>query len=239
VADALEDDEAAGPAFDPFSHKLVLATMADYLERIAATKREIARLKGEKEAFEQSNAPEDLDEEELAAWNYPKDLERQRKEIKTEHREALADLAKKNKAASLIKATANQKKAAEAAKLALRPLLDQLDAIDAALAPYGEIKDQLASSRAAYRKLLNDFVEVLKNRCADLKDKDCQQLVLRLLAGDVRQALESALNSKRQELVRFLEGLWDKYAVTLEKLREERGELEGTLNTSMASLNYD
>ena len=68
VADALEDDEAAGPAFDPFSHKLMHATMADYLERIAATKREIARLKGEKEAFEQSNAPEDLDEEELAAW---------------------------------------------------------------------------------------------------------------------------------------------------------------------------
>jgi type I restriction enzyme S subunit len=27
VADALEDDEAAGPAFDPFAHKLVLATM--------------------------------------------------------------------------------------------------------------------------------------------------------------------------------------------------------------------
>jgi len=238
VADALEDDEATGPAYDPFSHKLVLAIMADYLERIAATKREITRLKGEKEAFEQSNAPEDLDEEELAAWNYPKDLERQRKELKAEHREALADLAKKNKAASLIKATANQKKAAETAKLNLRPLLDQLDAIDTALAPYGEIKDQLASARAAYRKLLNDFVEVLKNRCADLKDKDCQQLVLRLLAGDVRQALEAALNAIRQELVRFLEGLWDKYAVTLERLREERAELEELLNTNLDTLAY-
>ena len=40
IADAVEDDEAAGPAFDPFAHKLVRRTMADYLERIAAAKAE-------------------------------------------------------------------------------------------------------------------------------------------------------------------------------------------------------
>ena len=57
IADAVEDDEAAGPASDPFGHKLVRRTMADYLERIAAAKADIARLKGEKEAFEQSNTP--------------------------------------------------------------------------------------------------------------------------------------------------------------------------------------
>jgi type I restriction enzyme M protein len=238
VADALEDDEAAGPAFDPFSHKLVLAVMADYLERIAATKREIARLKGEKEAFEQSNLPDDLDEEEQAAWNYPKDLEGQRKDIKAEHRDALADLAKKNKAASLIRATANQKKAAAAAKLALRPVLDALAAIDDALAPYTAIKDQLAAARAEYRGLLEDFVEVLQNRCAALKDKECQTLVLRLFADDVRQALEAALAAKRQELVKFLEGLWDKYAVTLESLRMESEMLEKELNIAFENLAY-
>ena len=84
IADAVEDDEAAGPAFDPFGHKLVRRTMADYLERIAAAKADIARLKGEKEAFEQSNAPDDADEEELANWNYAKDLERQIRELKRE-----------------------------------------------------------------------------------------------------------------------------------------------------------
>jgi hypothetical protein len=35
IADAVEDDEATGPAFDPFGHKLVRHTMSDYLERIA------------------------------------------------------------------------------------------------------------------------------------------------------------------------------------------------------------
>jgi type I restriction enzyme M protein len=99
VADAVEDDNNAGPAFDPFGHKLVRRTMTDYLERIAAARTDIARLKGEKEAFEQSNAPDDLDEEELAAWNYAKDLDRQAKELKAEHREALKELKKLEAAA--------------------------------------------------------------------------------------------------------------------------------------------
>ena len=103
IADAVEDDEAAGPTFDPFAHKLVRRTMADYLERIAAAKADIARLKGEKEAFEQSNAPEDADEEELANWNYAKDLERQIRELKAEHKDALKELAKLEKAAAKLK----------------------------------------------------------------------------------------------------------------------------------------
>ncbi len=88
VADAVEDDDNAGPAFDPFGHKLVRRTMADYLERIAAAKADVARLKGEKEAFEQSNQPEDADEEELESWNYAKDLGRQIKEFKAENKDA-------------------------------------------------------------------------------------------------------------------------------------------------------
>ena len=95
IADAVEDDEVAGPAFDPFGHKLVRRTMADYLKQIAEAKADIARLKGEKEAFEQSNAPDDADEEELANWNYAKDLERQMRELKAEHRDALKELARR------------------------------------------------------------------------------------------------------------------------------------------------
>ena len=39
--------------------------MSDYLDQIANAKADVARLKGEKEAFEQSNEPDDADEEEL------------------------------------------------------------------------------------------------------------------------------------------------------------------------------
>ena len=206
------------------------------LERIAATKRESARLKGEKDAFEQSNQPDDLDEEKQAAWNFPKDLERQRKELRAEHRDALTDLAKKNKAASLGRATANQRKAAQAAKLALQPVLAALAAIDDAVAPYTAIKDQFAAARADYRGLLNDFVAVLQARCKALSEPATQALVLRLLANDVRHALDAALTAKRQELVKILESLWDKYAVTLESLRGEREVLEKELETNIQQL---
>ena len=97
IADAVDDDEAAGPTFDPFAHKLVRRVMADYLEQIATAKADVARLKGEKEAFEQSNEPDDADEEELKNWNYAKDLERQIRELKAENRDALKELAKARK----------------------------------------------------------------------------------------------------------------------------------------------
>src|SRR5206468_7882100 len=140
IADAVEDDEAAGPAFDPFAHKLVRHIMADYLDKIAAAKADIARLKGEKEAFEQSNAPDDTDEEELAGWNYARDLDRQERELKTEHKDALKELAKLEKAAAKARATDTDRRAAAEAKAALQPVLNRLAAIEAELAPYEQIK---------------------------------------------------------------------------------------------------
>jgi type I restriction enzyme M protein len=112
IADAVEGDDNAGPAFDPFGHKLVRRTMTDYLERIAAAKADVARLKGEKEAFEQSNVPDELDEEELAKWNYAKDLDRQMRDLKADNKDALKELARLERAATKARATADDKRAA-------------------------------------------------------------------------------------------------------------------------------
>jgi type I restriction enzyme M protein len=100
IADAVEDDDNVGPAFDPFSHKLVRRMMTDYLEQIDDAKAEIARLKGEKEAFEQANPPEEADDEELKSWNFAKDLERQIKDLKSDNCEAIKGLKRFQKAAS-------------------------------------------------------------------------------------------------------------------------------------------
>ena len=238
IADAVEDDEAAGPAFDPFGHKLVRHTMADYLERIATAKADIARLKGEKDAFEQSNAPDDLDEEELAAWNHAKDLDRQSRELKAEHRDALKELAKLERAAEKVRATAEAKRAAAAADSALRPVLDQLAALAAALAPYDQIKAQLAEARARYRTLIAEFVNELRHRCDAMGDADKRALVLDLFAQDVLAGLTAAVAEKRQELVRFLGGLWDKYRVTLNDLRTQRQNCEELLRGFVMTLGY-
>jgi type I restriction enzyme M protein len=158
ISDAVDDDEASGSAFDPFSHKLVRQTMGDYLERIAATKAEIVRLKGEKEDFEQSNAPDDLDEEDVADWNYVKDLERQTRGLKLEHKDDLKRLVNLERAAGKARATIEEKRLATQAKAKLQPVLDQLSALEASLVPYEQIKEQLAEARARSRALTGEFM---------------------------------------------------------------------------------
>jgi len=252
---------AADPAFDPFGHKLVRRIMADYLEHIAAAKADVARLKGEKEAFEASNAPDDADEEELANWNYAKDLDRQMKELKAEYKDAFKELAKLEKAAAKARATKNNPSSHHArtgaffppspggrelegegplytAKTALQPVLNRLSAIEVELAPYEQIKEQLAETRARYRELTNAFVGELKNRCGSMSDDEKRTLVLELFAQDVQAGLDAAVAEKRQELVRFVEGLWDKYRVTLTDLRESRFAVEGALNTLLGAMSY-
>jgi type I restriction enzyme M protein len=238
IADAVEDDEASGPIFEPFAHKLVHRTMSDYLDQIAAAKTEVARLKGEKEAFEQSNPPDDGDEEELESWNYAKDLERQVRELKAENKEKLKELTKLEKAAAKLKATDADRRAACAAKATLQPALDQIAALEATLAPYEQIKVHLTSARAHFRKLTNAFVDELKNRCAFMGDEKKRVLVLELFAEDVQAGLNGAVSEKRQTLVRFVEGLWDKYRVTLSALRNDQARIESSLGAIVSRLGY-
>jgi type I restriction enzyme M protein len=238
IADAVEDDDNAGPAFDPFGHKFVRRTMADYLERIAAAKTDVTRLKGEKDAFEQSNAPDDLDEEELASWNYAKDLERQMRDLKADHKDALKETTRLERAAAKARATVDDKRAAAEAKAAVQPVLDQLAALETALQPYEHIKEQLAEARARYRTLTDKFVNELKFRCGAMNDDQKRCLVLELFAQDVQARLDAAVAEKRQELVRFIEGLWDKYRVTMGSLNQQRDQLAEQLSQAFTKLNY-
>lgn len=237
IADAVEDDES-GPTLDPFLHKLVRRTMSDYLVRIAVAKADIARLKGEKEAFEQSNAPDDLEEEELANWNYAKDLDRQMKELKGDNRDALKELKKLETNAAKSRATDGDKQEAIAARKALQAVLDQMAEIEAALEPYEQIKSDLSAARSRYRALTDFFVAELKSRCEVLTNDEKCQLVLELFAQDMRAGLDASMNEKRKEAERFIEGLWDKYNVTLSILRQGRTDIESMLAASLTKLKY-
>lgn len=238
IADAVEDDDSVGPAFDPFNHKLVKRTMADYLQQIDEAKSEIARLKGEKETFEQSNPPDDADEEELASWNFAKDIERQIKELKAEHKDALTELTRLERAATKKKATDADRHAADAARRDLQPYFDQFESLEAELSPYEKIKTDLAAARANFRKLTNDFVDELKTRCGLFSAEEKQALVLELFAQDLQAGLAAAVMDKRQTLVRFIENLWDKYRVTLDVLQTDRQRLDDELAGIVRLLGY-
>ena len=238
IADALEEDEDGGRAFDPFVHKLVRALMTDVIERIANAKSDINRLKAEKEAFEEGNQPEDADEEDLVSWNYAKDLERQVKELKGEHRNAFKELTKLEKATQKAKPTEADRATFSQARRRLEPVLDQLATLEAALQPYEQIKKQLKEARAHYQKLVATFIDQLKARCAVKTDDEKQALVLDLMAEDAKTGLDAAVAARRQELVRFLENLWDKYRATLYDLNNERTDVATQLQGCFTKLGY-
>lgn len=238
IADAVQDDDSVGPAFDPFEHKLVKKVMADYLEQIQETTSEIARLKGEQDAFEQSNPPDDADEDELASWNYAKDLERQIKELKAENKDALKELNKLERAAAKKKATDEDKRAAEEAHDALRSYFADTAQLEADLQPYKQIKADLAAARAKYRELIGYFVTELKLRCSGMTAEAKQALVLELLLGDLQGGLDGALSALHHSLSAYFENLWCKYRESLSELAKARSNATKDLHTTLSSIGY-
>jgi type I restriction enzyme M protein len=71
-----------------------------------------------------------------------------------------------------------------------------------------------------------------------MNEDEKRALVLELFAQDVQVRLDVAVGEKRQELIRFVEGMWDKYRVTLIDLRNERAEIEEKLSQFLQRLSY-
>jgi type I restriction enzyme M protein len=160
------------------------------------------------------------------------------RELKGENKEALKQLGKLERAAAKKKATDEEKRAAAEARANLYAVFDELAQIERALGPCEEIKERLAAARARYRTLINEFVNELRSRCAAMDDNPKGGLVLELLEQDVQNSLDRAVGEKRQELVRFVEGLWDKYRVTLTDLCDEREGVENKLKNRLEALAY-
>ncbi len=117
-------------------------------------------------------------------------------------------------------------------------MFEQVAHIETELAPYEQIKNDLAATRARFRELTSRFVEVLKARCAALSDDHKLKLVLELFAQDVQSGLDAGVAAKRQSLIRFVERLWDKYAAPLSTIQRERDQFQTTLVAMMRGLRY-
>jgi type I restriction enzyme M protein len=70
-------------------------------------------------------------------------------------------------------------------------------------------------------------------------DDKKQLLVLELFAQDVQSGLDAAVSEKRQELVRFVEELWDKYRESLRKLEGNRNCVAAGLASVLKELGYE
>jgi chromosome segregation ATPase len=212
--------------------------MQDYLAQIETERQEITRLRAEKEAWEAQNPPDD--EEEAEGWNYAKDLERRIKELKDGIREDLKRFKELEKKLGMKKYAGNTAFAAEHAglKAQLAPTLDQIAALQTELEPYETIKADLAATRARYRELLNQFLDTLTQRCNDMSETQTAEIVLRLLEERVQASLDGAVARKRQMLIACIEGLWDKYSVTLHQMQQTQQALRDSVGRMLQRLGY-
>jgi type I restriction enzyme M protein len=229
--------------------------MADYITELSAAQAEVERIKAEKEAWETGDGVEGaedwLDGAEEGA-SLPKVLEKRRKDLRAEMGEddkRRKDLVKTTPAGKPSKGSIDwmraqgvdvRKYVAELADLERRlaPLVEEAEIIDAMLAPYEAIKEELKSARAKLRRLKAAFVERLTAARADLDDDDCRELVLVIDRERLLDRLERARVRRVGALVADLERLWDKYRVSQKTIEKRRSDATTRLDGYLKELRY-
>ena len=237
------------------AHPFVRYRMADYVTELSAAQAEVERIKAEKDAWETGDGVEGaedwLDGGEEGA-TLPKVLEKRRKDLRAEMGEddkRWKELVKTTPAGKPSKGSIDWMRAqgidvrafvAELADLERRlaPLVEEAETIDAMLAPYEAIKEELKAARATLRRLKAAFVERLTAARAELDDEDCRELVLDIDRERLFDRLERARVRRVGALVADLERLWDKYRVSLKRIEGRRADATARLDGYLKELRY-
>lgn len=237
------------------SHPFVRHRMADYVTELSSAQAEVDRIKAEKEAWHSGDGVEGAEDwldgaEEGASLS--KILEKRRKELRAE----MGEDDKRRK--ELVKTTGTGKPSkgsidwmraqgmdvqefeAELAAIERRlaPLVEEAEIIDAMLAPYEAIKEELKEARATLRRLKAAFVERLTAARAELDDDDCRELVLDIDRERLLDRLERARVRRVGALVADVERLWDKYQVSLNNIEGRRIDAKSLLDGYLEELRY-
>jgi type I restriction enzyme M protein len=237
------------------AHPFVRHRMADYVTELSASQAEVERVKAEKDAWEAGDGVEGaedwLDGAEEGA-TLPKVLEKRRKDLRAEMGEddkRRKELVKTTPAGKPSKGSIDWMRAqgidvrafvAELADLERRlaPLLEEAGTIDAMLAPYETIKEELKAARATLRRLKAAFVERLTTARAELDGDACRELVLDIDRERLFDRLERARACSVGALVADLERIWDKYRVSLKTIEGRRRDATALLDGYLKELRY-
>jgi len=237
------------------AHPFVRHRMADYVTQLSAAQAEVERIKAEKEAWETGDGVEGAEDWMDGAEDgatLPKVLEKRRKDLRAEMGEddkRRKELVKTTPAGKPSKGSIDWMRAqgmdvreleAELADLnrRLAPLVEEAETIDAMLAPYEAIKEELKVARAALRRLKAAFVERLTTARAELGNDDCRELLLAIDRERLLDRLEGARVRRVGTLVADLERLWDKYCVSLKMIEERRADATTRLDGYLTELRY-
>ncbi len=120
----------------------------------------------------------------------------------------------------------------------LAPLVEEAEIIDAMLAPYEAIKEELKEARATLRRLKAAFVERLKAARAELDDDACRELVLDIDRERLLDRLERARVRQVGALAASLERLWGKYKVPYSSISKTSSDFGKILESMLGDFDY-
>jgi type I restriction enzyme M protein len=251
VRDAVEgDEEDGGSRDDPFEHKLIRKLLPDYLAELETLESDIARIKGEIEAFEQSgeNGGGDDGEADGEKVNYAKELEERIKELRQsieDHTQRIKELTKGPRSAGSIAWTKKQNQDAsglEADLAGLRekvaPVEQQIQVVEQELEPFRKLKGELAEARRKLRELSGALLERLDRAVADLSPEGRQDLVLGMARAGLSRQVERYVAEHRQHVLEFVERLWEKYRISMQQIETQRGAATESLRSITGRLGY-
>ena len=127
-------------------------------------------------------------------------------------------------------------------KAEIRELLKQADARIAELDPKSRADKKTILALNKDKEALNIRLArtdaVLKAIGGQISEEDARRLILKKIYDIARGELNRYLNAEKQVLVRAVENLWKKYAVSADSLESRRGAAAATLGTFVVGLGY-
>ena len=120
----------------------------------------------------------------------------------------------------------------------LAPLVEEAETVEAMLAPYEAIKEELKEARVTLRRLKAAFVERLTAARAELDDDACRELVLDIDRERLLDRLECARVRQITALAASLERLWEKYKLPYGSISKTSADLGKALEAMLREFDY-
>ena len=127
-------------------------------------------------------------------------------------------------------------------KAETQSLVAQADARFAELDPKKKADKKTVTALDKDKEALNARLvqvdAVLKVIGGQISEADARRLILKKIYDIARAELDRYLNTEKRVVVRAIESLWEKYAVSLTRLEAARSDSTASLSTFLGSLGY-
>ena len=96
----------------------------------------------------------------------------------------------------------------------------------------------LDKDKKALNARLVQIDAVLKVIDGQISEADARRLILKKIYDVARAELDRYLNAEKRALVRVVESLWEKYAVSVDSMNDDRAVTLETLDAFLCDLGY-